>query len=100
MNPDAPALRIDQLPRAILFDFGDTLMEILDRSRRRGIEALLQHATNLDSGDTDPARSAASHREALIGQLAEFGRSLDYRFETLCARHNLEYQLKHLEDMD
>ncbi|MCF7949735.1 MAG: HAD family hydrolase [Spirochaetia bacterium] len=73
---------IDTLPEAILFDFGDTLMEIDGPYRRRGIEALLSYAVNLE-----PAT-----REALIDQLSEFGRSLDQRFETLCARHNLEYR--------
>src|SRR6056297_73545 len=75
--------RIDTLPEAILFDFGDTLMEIDGPHRRRGIEALLTYAVNLEP---------AADREALIDQLADFGRGLDKRFETLCARHNLEYR--------
>jgi FMN phosphatase YigB (HAD superfamily) len=78
-QPDQP--RIDTLPEALLFDFGDTLMEIDGPHRRRGIEALLSYAVNLG-----PAR------EALIEQLAQFGRGLDKRFETLCACHNLEYR--------
>ncbi|MFW5711232.1 MAG: HAD family hydrolase [Spirochaetota bacterium] len=77
---------IDQLPTAVLFDFGDTLMEIYDRSRRRGIEALLPYAANLNGRASGPAR------EQLIDELAEFGRGLDYRFETLSARHNIEYR--------
>ena len=77
---------IDQLPTAVLFDFGDTLMEIYDRSRRRGIEALLPYAVNLNGRASGPAR------EQLIDELAEFGRGLDYRFEALSARHNIEYR--------
>lgn len=75
---------IDTLPEALLFDFGDTLMEIDGPHRRRGIDALLAYAVNLDP--------AAANREELIDRLAEFGRGLDQRFETLCARHNLEYR--------
>jgi putative hydrolase of the HAD superfamily len=71
---------INRLPTALLFDFGDTIMEISARSRRRGIEALLPYAVNLDG------------RDELIDELAEFGRGLDYRFETLSARHNIEYR--------
>lgn len=95
MNSTPKADRIDRLPTALLFDFGDTIMEIYDRSRRRGIEALLPFATNLDGRDAGKSREQREHleqREQLIEQLAEFGRSLDYRFETLSARHNLEYR--------
>ncbi len=77
---------IDRLPAAVLFDYGDTIMEISDRSRRRGIEALLPFAVNLD-----PRESGTAH-EQLIDELSEFGRGLDYRFETLSARHNIEYR--------
>ena len=86
--------RIDTLPEALLFDFGDTLMEIDGPHRRRGIEALLTYAVNLEppARETAHGLAPAAAREALIDQLAQFGRSLDQRFETLCARHNLEYR--------
>lgn len=90
--PDQPG--IDTLPEAILFDFGDTLMEIDGAYRRRGIEALLGYAVNLDpvALKTSPGLDPAPAREALIDQLADFGRGLDQRFETLCVQHNLEYR--------
>ena len=96
-RPDHNVPRIETLPEAILFDFGDTLMEIDGPHRRRGIDALLSYAVNLEPAPGDPAArktspAVAPGREALIDQLAEFGQGLDKRFETLCARHNLEYR--------
>lgn len=71
-------------PEALLFDYGDTLMRIVSRSRKKGIEAVLEYA----SQDTIPA----GDRSALVDSLAEFGRRLDFRFEALCVRNNLEYR--------
>ncbi len=71
-------------PEALLFDYGDTLMRILGRGRTQGIEAVLNHAEK----DTLPDENFSS----LVESLAEFGRGLDFRFETLCARNKLEYR--------
>lgn len=67
-----------KLPAAILFDMGDTLIRAVSYDREGGIRALLSRARN--SGSADAA------------ELAAFGRRLDERFETICARENLEYR--------
>ncbi len=89
MNKRDTDLVSHSLPQAVLFDYGDTIMEIAGRSRRRGIEAVLAHAENLDAAVETV--SGGSY-ESLVEELADFGRGLDFRFETLCAKHNLEYR--------
>lgn len=72
------------LPRAVLIDLGDTIVDILSRDRKRGLSAVLEFAGNI------PA--AGPGRDELIDRLAEYGEGLDDRFEALCVRHNLEYR--------
>ncbi|MGC9313420.1 MAG: HAD family hydrolase, partial [Sediminispirochaetaceae bacterium] len=74
----------DSLPRAVLIDLGDTIVDILSRDRKRGLSAVLEFAKAV------PADGPG--RDELIGRLAEYGEELDDRFESLCARHNLEYR--------
>ncbi len=57
---------------------GDTIIRAADYDREAGIEALLQRARGADGTS--------------IAELAEFGRTLDKRFEETCARENLEYR--------
>jgi putative hydrolase of the HAD superfamily len=74
----------DSLPRAVLIDLGDTIVDILSRDRKRGLSAVLEFAVDI------PA--AGPRRDELISRLAEYGEELDDRFEALCSRHNLEYR--------
>jgi len=77
-------MRKPVLPEALLFDYGDTLMRILWRGRKHGIEAVLEHAVEASMPKVD--------RSSLVETLVEIGRGLDFRFEALCARNNLEYR--------
>ena len=76
--------RTDALPRAVLIDLGDTIVDILSRDRKRGLSAVLEFAVDI------PA--AGPGRDELIDRLAAYGEALDDRFESLCVRHNLEYR--------
>jgi len=77
------------LPKAIFFDYGDTLINIVSQDRKQGLTGVLRFAV-----DGIGAEKGSTEREntVLIDELAEFGRGLDFRFETLCARNNLEYR--------
>jgi len=73
-----------QMPAAVLFDLGDTIVNIVSQDRKRGLAAVLKHGKDL------PANRSGLNE--LIDRLAEYGRDLDGRFEYLCVKHNLEYR--------
>lgn len=73
-----------QAPVAVLFDLGDTIVDIVSRDRKRGLAAVLKHGKDL------PAEGTGLNE--LIDRLAEYGRGLDGRFEYLCVKYKLEYR--------
>ena len=79
-----------QAPRAIFFDLGDTLLDIVSHDRERGLTGVLKFAS--PGALAGPLQNGSGAEQRLIADLAEYGRGLDERFEPLCVRHMLEYR--------